>query len=334
MDASRLQQLERQADEITARAALEEEEAKEAHFREEARDNKNIGFIDRYIDLLFRKYEFILWDPLMLIRKLMMRDHPMTGIFVPHARSLALERVLIFSCALIGSLMCSGLFYDGGAGNLAAPGPVEVINVTNATNGTNGTNDTDVMMDIPLLTTTTTAPPVEPPAPDPMAKMILQMWISFFSIVIAGVPAFTVATLFKRKTFTEPVPERKKKAILAKWKWKRRAGYCVAAIFLAFCYFYLWQFAMARPMDIQKDFTASSAISLIWKMFVKPAMVFMVITCLIMGIRGTSIFDKIMFIVPVTFFDFAMFTAEDIDDLLYFEELASGFMEGSMGIFS
>jgi len=81
-------------------------------------------------------------------------------------------------------------------------------------------------------------------------------------------------------------------------------------------------------MDIQKDFTASSAINLVWKMLLKPIIVFAIISLFISAMRSTTLFDNVMFLVPLFILDFSMFTAEDVDDMLYHEELIGEFFDG------
>jgi len=316
-------QLERQAQDILERARLDEEEAKRRGLADRDLESKNMTSIDKYIDLLFRRYEFILWDPVTLMRRLLWRDHPMTGIFVPNTRILALERILLFSCALIGSIMTSALFFDAGMGNV----PIKAGENATAENATNGsevsmTGEDNLMMEI-TTTTTTLAP-----APDPVQKMIRQIWVSAISIALGAIPALIVGFMFKRKVHFEKVEAREKRRLLQSWRWKRKIGYGIALVYLLLCYFFLWQFAMSRGMDVQKDFTAASAINLVWKMILKPILVFAVIALFISMMRSTSLFDGIMFIIPLTFLDFSMFTADDVDDMLHHEELIGEFFEG------
>jgi len=319
----RADQLERQAQDIVDRARLDEEESKRHRLKERDMDSANAGSIDKYIDLLFRRYEFILWDPVTLMGRLLWRDHPMTGIFVPNTRMLALERILLFSCALVGAIMTAALFFENGMGNVAVnTGPNATTD--NATNGseTSATGEDNFMIEI----TTTTTTPV--PEPDQIQKMIRQIWVSAISIVMGTIPAVIVGFLFKRKVHFETVEVQEKRRLLQSWRWKRKIGYGIALVYLLLCYFFLWQFAMNQPMDIQKDFTASSAINLVWKMLLKPIIVFAIISLFISAMRSTTLFDNVMFLVPLFILDFSMFTAEDVDDMLYHEELIGEFFDG------
>jgi hypothetical protein len=318
----RVDQLQRQAQDILERARLDEEELKMQKAKERDLMNANMTSVDKYIDLLFRRYEFMLWDPITLLRRLLWRDHPMTGIFVPNTRMLALERILLFSCALLGAIMTSALFFDAGMGNVGVEvGPNATENATNQSD-VSATGEANLMMEITTTTTT------EVPAPDPIQKMIRQIWVSAISIIVGTIPAIVVGFMFRRKVHFEKVEVKEKRRLLQSWRWKRKIGYGIALVYLLGCYFFLWQFAMNRGMDVQKDFTASSAINLVWKMILKPVLVFGLIALFITGMRTTNIFDSMMFVVPLTFLDFSMFTAADVDDMLYHEELIGDFFEG------
>eukprot|EP00419_Tripos_fusus_P057007 CAMPEP_0172913144 /NCGR_PEP_ID=MMETSP1075-20121228/189823_1 /TAXON_ID=2916 /ORGANISM="Ceratium fusus, Strain PA161109" /LENGTH=192 /DNA_ID=CAMNT_0013771785 /DNA_START=144 /DNA_END=719 /DNA_ORIENTATION=+ len=192
--------------------------------------------------------------------------------------------------------MASALFFEGGMGAV----PVKAAENTTG-NGTNGSEAPAIDLMQEVTTTTTT----EPPAPDPVVKMQRQIFVSVISTVVGLIPAFIVGYLFKRKVHFEKVEEREKRRLLQSWRWKRKVGYGIAMVYLLYCYYFLIMFALNKPMDMQKDFTASSSINMVWKMLLKPVLVFAIITLLISAMRTTTLGDHLMYLLPLTLMDFS-----------------------------
>ena len=68
----------------------------------------------RYTDDELRRLDFLFWHPYKLLRHVLKREHPVMEVFNKSKGRRSSERVLMFSLALVGSLVAAALFYDTG----------------------------------------------------------------------------------------------------------------------------------------------------------------------------------------------------------------------------
>eukprot|EP00746_Dinoflagellata_sp_MGD_P029997 gnl/MRDRNA2_/MRDRNA2_171067_c0_seq1.p1 gnl/MRDRNA2_/MRDRNA2_171067_c0~~gnl/MRDRNA2_/MRDRNA2_171067_c0_seq1.p1 ORF type:complete len:567 (+),score=91.34 gnl/MRDRNA2_/MRDRNA2_171067_c0_seq1:120-1703(+) len=162
-----------------------------------------------------------------------------------------------------------------------------------------------------------------------VAQASQQVWVAFFSLAIVALAMLPLAKLYHRKVYHNVLSESEKLRILAQWKMRQWIGngfcFCTTAI----SYFILWQYAMNRAPDVQRNFAVSGAVSLGFKLAVKPLAQVALIHATIMVIQTFSCFDRFVSLLPPQWFDFAVFVAADADEMLRMEEeLIQGNLEG------
>jgi hypothetical protein len=281
--------------------------------------------MERYVDFQFRRLDYLLWDPVTLFRRIFIKENPMMKIFLCHIKMLAMERALIFSCSVMGSVLACALLFDGGAGSTQSQ-PLVVVNETNATAELPWYQQFELDSDGELVDTrqgveTTTAAPTNPFAPE---KIFRQIIISVVSIVIGMVPMLVTVLCFFRGQYHEKMTEERKLKIVRRWIMKRWCGYIFAGTWLLFCFFFLWQFAMSRPLDIQQDFTVSSILSLTIKLILKPFGAIFLVTGVVVIFRSSTWLDDFVTHIPAGFLHFDMYTATSREDMAMQQAAALG----------
>jgi len=280
---------------------------------------ETVDEMDEYVDFQLRRYGFMFWDPFSMFMRITLKEHPMFKVFILDLKMLSLERTLVFSCSIIGSLVIAALFFDAGAGSVGAPG-----NVTVEVN--------ESAEEIPWwLTTGTTTTTTPLPPSNIVAEMMTTVVVSGISIVFGTLPAVALVVLFSKSIHREEVSEAKAKKIINGCRIKRLIGFTIAAVYIPFCFFFLWMFAMSRPMDIQAGFTISSVLNLAFKIVTKPFLVVCIFTVLMMFVQGSSHSELVLHLIPLSVFNFSMFTAVDADDMFVQEITILGLEAGGAG---
>jgi cysteine-rich repeat protein len=283
--------------------------------------------MERYVDFQFRRFDFMLWAPTGLFSRVYIKEHPVSKIFLSSIQFTALERVFMYSCSVVGSLVAAALLFDNGAGAISAPLP------TNSTNSSgNGTDDgpwwlqfqqnsDGELVDNRHLIATTTAAPIDPFSMD---KIMRQIIVSGISMILGVLPTILTMMFFRRPMYKVVMDEEQKLRIVRRWKIKRWCGVAWSSCWLSFCFFFLWQFAMSKPMDVQQDFTVAAVLNLMVKFILKPLFMILAISGVLEAVRASTLLDSVIDLIPKGFFNFVMFTSLDGEDMAMQQAAALG----------
>merc|ERR1719502_746273 len=74
-------------------------------------NNNEDEIAEKYARFTFRRFDFLMWTHMKLSTSIFARENPLSRMCLADLGLTCMERAMVFSCALVGSMAMSALFY-------------------------------------------------------------------------------------------------------------------------------------------------------------------------------------------------------------------------------